>query len=179
MIESTLCETLAEEVESLIAEHEQSSRLGNFHPLMSAAKGLLTESKSALGRLAGQVTTLENAATGYRQALLDSDELRSVESAFAALLLSQRKTSEKPLDMSDLKRAGSLSSAKALVTSRCTTWPEKGGELLRDAGVSFEAWAILVRDLATRRKPMMTGQQVQSLVDHGFIEVTYRLGGGS
>ena len=179
LIDSALSETLAEDVESLISEHEPSSRLGNFHPLMSSAKGLLAEPKSALGRLAGQVTTLENAATGYRQALLDSDELRSVESAFGALLQSQRKTSEKPLDMSDLKRASSLKAAKALVTSRCTTWPAKGDVLLKDTGVSFEAWASLVDDLADRRKPTMTGQQIQSLVDHGFIEVTYRLGGGS
>ena len=146
---------------------------------MSSAKGLLAEPKNALGRLAGQVTTLENAATGYRQALLDSDELRAVESAFAALLQAQRKTSEKSLDMSDLKRAGGLKAAKALVTSRCTTWPAKGDVLLKDTGVSFEAWASLVDDLADRRKPTMTGQQIQSLVDHSFIEVTYRLGGGS
>ena len=179
MIDSALSETLAEDVESLISEHEPSSRLGNFHPLMSSAKGLLTEPKNALGRLAGQVATLENAATGYRQGLLDSDELRSVEGAFAALLQSQRKTPEKSLDMPDLKRAGGLKSAKALVTSRCTTWPAKGDALLTDTGVSFDAWAGLVKDLANRQKPTMTGQQIQSLVDHGFIEVTYRLGGGA
>ena len=179
MIDSALSETLAEDVESLISEHEPSSRLGNFHPLMSSAKGLLTEPKNALGRLAGQVATLENAATGYRQGLLDSDELRSVEGAFAALLQSQRKTPEKSLDMPDLKRAGGLKSAKALVTSRCTTWPAKGDALLTDTGVSFDAWAGLVKELANRQKPTMTGQQIQSLVDHGFIEVTYRLGGGA
>jgi hypothetical protein len=179
LIDSALSETLSEDVESLISEHEPSSRLGNFHPLMTSAKGLLAEPKSALGRLAGQVATLENSATGYRQILLDSDELRSVEGAFAALLQSQRKTPEKALDMADLKRAGSLKSAKELVTSRCTTWPAKGDVLLTGTGVTFDAWASLVRDLANRQKPTMTGQQIQSLVDHGFIEVTYRLGGGA
>jgi hypothetical protein len=179
LIDSALSETLAEDVESLISEHEPSSRLGNFHPLMSSAKSLLAEPKNALGRLAGQVTTLENAAIGYRQALLNSDELRSVESAYSALLQSQRKPAEKSLDMSDLKRAGSLKAAKSLVASRCTTWPTKGDTLLKVAGVTFEAWASLVKDLANRQKPTMTAQQTQSLVDHGFIEVTYRLGGGS
>jgi hypothetical protein len=105
--------------------------------------------------------------------------LKFVEAAFAALLQSQRQTSEKSLDMPDLKRAGSLKLAKGLVTSRCMNWPPKGDDLLKLAGVSFEAWANLVQDLAKRQKPTMSGQQIQSLVDHGFIEVTYRLGGGA
>ena len=66
-IESALSEILAEDVENLISEHENISRLGNFQPLMSAAKSLLSEPKRALGQLAGQVVTLENVVNGYRQ----------------------------------------------------------------------------------------------------------------
>ncbi|NLX97799.1 MAG: hypothetical protein GXY83_16670 [Rhodopirellula sp.] len=176
-IESELSETLAEDIETLISEHDNSSRLGNFHPLMTAAKGLLSGPKNALGRLAGQVATLENAATGYRQTLLDSDELRTVETAYGALLQAQRKPREKNLDMTDMKGAGSLKEAKALVLQRCTQWPDAGDEVLEGTGVSFDAWATLVKDLTDRRKPAMTGQQIQSLVDKGFLEVAYRLGG--
>lgn len=178
-IESELSDTLAEEVEGLITEHENSSRLGNFHPLMTAAKELLAGPKNALGRLAGQVTTLENAVTGYRQTLLDSDDLRAVEAGYGALLQAKRKASEKTLDMSDMKSAGSLKAAKTLVTGRCTSWAAKGEKLLAGTGVSFETWAAIVRDVSDRKKPIMTTQQGESLVEKGFLEVAYRLGGGT
>ena len=177
-IESELSETLAEEVENLISEHEQASRLGNFKPLMSAAKSLLSGPKNALGLLVGQVTTLENAVTGYRQKLLGSDALQLVECAYNALLQVQRKPREKTLDMTDLKRAGSLKAAKAMVTERCTLWPTEGERFLEGTEVSFELWADIARDVSAGKKPTVTAQQAQGLVDKGFLEVTYRLGGG-
>jgi hypothetical protein len=177
-IESALSETLAEDVDDLISEHDPSSRLGNFQPLMSAAKSLLAGPKRALGQLAGQVVTLENAVNGYRQGLLNDDPLRSVESAYNALLQVQRKPQAKPLDMTDLKRAGSLKAAKTMVTERCTFWPAEGERFLEGTGVSFELWAGIVRELFAGKKPTVTAQQAQGLVDKGFLEVTYRLGGG-
>ncbi len=177
-IEATLSATLAEEVEALFTEHEPATRLGNFHPLMAAARSLLAEPKNALGRLAGQVMTVENAAMGYRQELLESYELRSIQKAYSALLQAKQQATEKPLDMSDLKQAGNLKAAKALVENRCTAWPAKGEQLLAETGVDFGAWSGLVNALEKRQKPGLSGQQIQSLVDHGVIEVTYRLGGG-
>jgi hypothetical protein len=177
-IESELSETLAEEVENLISEHEQASRLGNFKPLMNAAKSLLSGPKNALGLLVGQVTTLENAVTGYRQKLLGSDALQLVECAYNALLQVQRKPREKTLDMTDLKRAGSLKGAKAMVTERCTLWLTEGERFLEGTEVSFELWADIAIDVSAGKKPTVTAQQAQGLVDKGFLEVTYRLGGG-
>jgi hypothetical protein len=177
-IESALGETLAEDVEDLISEHDPSSRLGNFQPLMSAAKSLLSGPKRALGHLAGQVLTLENAVNGYQQGLLHSDALRSVEGAYNAILQVQRKPQEKPLDMTDLKRAGSLRAARALVTERYTSWPMEGERFLEGTAVSFALWADIVRDMSAGKKPTVTAQQAQGLVERGFLEVTYRLGGG-
>ena len=179
LIESELSETLAEEVERLITEHDNTCRLGNFQPLMTAAKELLTGPKSALGRLAGQVATLENAVTGYRQKLLNSDQLRATETAYNALLKVQRKPPEKPLDMADLKRAGSLKAAKELVTVRCADWPAQGERILAGTSVPFELWANIVRDVSSGNKPALTNEQSQKLVEKGFLEVTYRLGGGA
>jgi hypothetical protein len=178
LIDSALSETLAEDVEALFTEHEPTTRLGNFHPLMSAAKSLLAEPKNALGRLAGQVMTVENAATGYRQELLESYELKAIQKAYSALLQARKKATEKPMDMSDLKHAGNLKAAKALVEARCSAWPAKGEQLLAETGVDFNTWSSLVTALEKRQKPVLSGSQIQSLVDHGVIEVTYRLGGG-
>jgi len=177
-IDSALSETLAEDVEELIAEHDPSSRLGNFQPLMTAAKSLLSGPKRALGQLAGQVLTLENAVDGYRQGLLHSDALRVVEGAYNALLHVQRKPQEKPLDMTDLRQAGSLKAAKAMVTERYTLWPTEGERFLEGTEVSFELWADIATDVSEGKKPTVTAQQAQGLVEKGFLEVTYRLGGG-
>ena len=178
-IESELSETLAEDIETLISEHDNSSRLGNFHPLMTAAKGLLSGPKNALGLLAGHISTLENVVTGYRKALLDSDDLRSIEEAYGALLQTQRQPQEKTLDMTDMAGAGSLKDAKSLIQTRCQEWPVKGETLLAGTGVPFETWASLVKDLSQRKSPTVTGPQVESLVEKGFLKVAYRLGGDS
>ena len=46
---------------------------------------------------------------------LRSDALQLVEGAYNALLQVQRRPQAKPLDMTDLKRSGSLKAAQALV----------------------------------------------------------------
>jgi len=145
---------------------------------MTAAKSLLSGPKRALGQLAGQVLTLENAVDGYRQGLLHSDALRVVEGAYNALLHVQRKPQEKPLDMTDLRQAGSLKAAKAMVTERYTLWPTEGERFLEGTEVSFELWADIATDVSEGKKPTVTAQQAQGLVEKGFLEVTYRLGGG-
>ena len=177
-IETALSETLAEDVEALIKEHDSSSRLGNFQPLMTAARGLLSEPKGALGRLAGQVTTLENTVTDYLQRLLDSEELRSTESAYNALLQVKGTAPKKTLDMSDLKRAGSLNAARQMVTERCTAWPADGDTFLKETGVYFVGWRDIVKSLSSGQKPAVSGEQAEKLVEKGLLEVTYRLGGG-
>jgi hypothetical protein len=80
--------------------------------------------------------------------------------------------------MTDLKRAGSLKAAKVMVTERCTLWPAEGERFLEGTEVSFALWADIVRDLSAGKKPAVTAQQAQALVEKGFLEVTYRLGGG-
>jgi hypothetical protein len=176
-IESELSETMGEEVERLLSEHDTSSRLGNFQPLMAAARGLLAGPKAALGSLAGQVATLEYSVTDYRQTLLQSDILRSTEAAFNALLLVQGKPPDKTLDMTDLKRAGSLKAAKQLVTERCTAWPAAGDALLEGTGVPFELWSEIVTAMSGGLMPKLASEQIEKLVKKGFLEVTYRLGG--
>ncbi|MFV2067115.1 MAG: hypothetical protein ACC645_09060 [Pirellulales bacterium] len=111
-IESAMTDTLAEDIEDRISEHDKSSRLGNVQPLMEETKRLLAEPKRALGMLAGQVTTLENAANEYRRGLLDSNELRAIEQGFNALLQVQNKSQRKPLDIGDLTAAESLKRSK-------------------------------------------------------------------
>lgn len=176
-IESELSETMGEEVERLLSEHDSSSRLGNFQPLIAATRALLAGPKAALGSLAGQVTTLENSVTDYRQTLLGSEILRSTEAAYNALLSVQGKAPEKALDITDLKRAGSLKASKQLVTARCTDWPVAGEALLEGTGVPFGLWSDIVRAMSGGAMPELTGEQITKLVEKGFLEVTYRLGG--
>ena len=56
--------------------------------------------------------------------------------------------------------------------------PAEGERFLGGTGVSFVLWADIVRDMSAGKKPAVTAQQAQGLVGRGFLEVTYRLGGG-
>ncbi|HVA48998.1 MAG TPA: hypothetical protein VNH11_21730 [Pirellulales bacterium] len=178
LIERTITETLAADIEDLISEHDGTSRLGNFQPLMEETKKLLVEPKRALAMLAGQVTTLENAEQDYRRRLLENDELQSIEQGFNALRQVKGQVSEKPLDVADLEAAGSLHAARQLVAGRCAEWTAKGEPLLDGAGISFATWRAIVEELAAGRTPALAGDQVQRLVDNNYLRVTYRLGGG-
>ncbi|MDH3639577.1 MAG: hypothetical protein OES09_14115, partial [Gammaproteobacteria bacterium] len=176
-IESELSETLADDIEDLISEHDRTSRLGNFRPLMDATKELLNSSKWALGELGGHVNTVENVIAAYRRRLLGSSELRDVEQAYNALLRVQGRAPEKTLDMSDLEKAGSLKSAKALVVDRCTQWPVMADKFLEGTDVSFELWKHIVAAISAGQPLTLSGEQIENLVSKGYLQVTYRLGG--
>jgi hypothetical protein len=143
---------------------------------MDATRALLAGPKAALGSLAGQVTTLENSVADYRQTLLGSDILRSTEAAYNALLLVQGKAPEKTLDITDLKRAGSLKASQQLVADRCTDWTAAGEELLTGTGVPFGLCSGIVKGTSDGAIPELATDQIGKLVEKGFLEVTYRLG---
>jgi hypothetical protein len=177
LIERTMTETLAADIEDLISEHDATSRLGNFQPLMDETKKLLVEPKRALAMLAGQVTTLENAVQDYRRRLLENDELQSIEQGFNALRQVKNQSREKPLDLVDLETAGSLNAAGQLVAARCADWSAAGERLLDGAGVSFKSWRTLVEELTAGKTPALDAVRVQGLVEKKYLRVTYQLGG--
>jgi hypothetical protein len=177
IIRGELEESLAEDVEQLLGEHDRAAKLGNFQPLMAAARGLLHGSRTALGRLAGHVLTLENTTGAYLRRLADSGESGHVIDALNALLAARGKPAEAPPELAELERAGSLAAAAALVESRRRSWVEQGEAILGATGVSFQRWTAVVTAIRARREPDLTAEQAERLVVAGFLRRTYSLGG--
>lgn len=178
-IERSLATSLDDDVDELISIHEKACRIGNFAPLMDQAKDLLRESKSALGGLAGYLTTLGNVVNGYRSELLQDPELQRMERAYAAIQRSVGQTPTPPLRLSDLEAAGTLSDAKRKVEQRRKTLLESSRSQLEGLPIDFDKWSTVVDDLENGRTPDIDPQTAGALVAKGLIQVTYRLGGPS
>jgi hypothetical protein len=176
-VRGELEESLAEDVEGLISEHDRTTRLGNFQPLMQAARNLLHGPHMALGRLGGQVLTLENTVSAYRQRLLQAEDVRDNEAALNALLRAGGQPVRPPLGMPDLERAGPLREALRLVKERQTGWVAEGETILDGTGVSFCLWREVVRQIEAHQDPPLSPEQAQLLVDKGFLKRTYPRGG--
>jgi len=176
-IERSLETSLDDDVDELITIHEKACRIGNFSPLMEQAKDLLRESKSALGGLAGHLTTLGNVVNGYRSDLLQDPELQRMERAYAALQRGLGITPTSPLKLSDLEAAATLADAKRKVEQRRKTLLDSSQPSLAGLPINFDKWSKMVEDLENGRSPSIDPQTASALVEKGLIQVTYRLGG--
>jgi len=176
-VRGELEESLAEDVEGLMTEHDRAAKLGNFQPLMQAARNLLHGPRTALGVLAGHVHTLEMVAANYRRRLLEAEELRRIEAAFNALLRAQGQSARRPLELPELERADSLRAAAQLLEDRRTGWAREGEEALAETGVTFAQWQNVVQRIGAGQDPEISTDQADRLVSRGFLRRTYTLGG--
>ena len=175
-INELLEDTRSEEVERLRSAFEAPSRLGNFQPLMVQAKGLLDEPRNALTLLLASIQSVENAASEYRQRLLDSPNLQKAQRGLEALALVAGDPAQHPLTAKDLEAAGALSSALQLVRRATHDAAVSGASRLSGTAVSFERWSAVVAALDGGRDPGLEAQEAEALVARGFIQRTYRLG---
>lgn len=176
-VRGELEESVAEDAEGLLAEHDRPARTGNFTPLMQAAQNLVHGPRMALARLGGQVLTLENAVAGYRRGLLGHADLSEAEVALNALLRARKEPARPLLGLPDVERAGPLREAARLVAERRTAWAETGEQLLDGTGVSFPEWRELVRRVAEGREPGLAPDILNRLVERGYLRRIYTLGG--
>jgi hypothetical protein len=176
-VRGELEESLAEDVEGLLAEHDRAAKLGNFQPLMLAARNLLHGPRTALGVLAGHVHTLELVAANYRRRLLEAEDLRHIEAAFNALLRGQGQPARRPLELPELEKACSLRAAARLLEDRRTGWAGEGAAALAETGVTFAQWQEVVQRIGVGQDPDLTTEQADRLVARGLLRRTYTLGG--
>ncbi|MBS1803689.1 MAG: hypothetical protein JST28_09995 [Acidobacteria bacterium] len=178
-IRSELEESIFDDIETLFEEHEHAAQLGNFQPLMSAAKDLLRSPTVALNKLGGFIVTLENQVTEYRARLLGDPQLQETRAAINGLRATRGEPAHRPLDMTDLEAEEGLDSAKSLVRARLDAWRAEGEELLASSGVSFTRWRTVVAALAKNQEPDLNVSEADELVKRAFLRRTYALVGGS
>ena len=95
-IRSELEESIFDDIETLFEEHERAAQLGNFQPLMLAAKDLLKGPMVALNKLGGYVGTLDNQVADYRARLVRDNQLQETQKAVNDLRTTRGKQAHKP-----------------------------------------------------------------------------------
>ncbi len=176
-IRSELEESIFDDIETLFEEHERAAQLGNFQPLMSAAKDLLRGPTVALNKLGGYVATIQNQVADYRARLLRDTQLQETQKALSGLRATRGQQPYKPLDMTDLETAESLKAAKTLIQDRRDAWAAEGEQLLNPTGVSFTRWRTVIAALDKNQDPEISPAEADQLVKGGFLRRTYTLGG--
>ena len=176
-IEELLDEVSSEDVDELRSTYDGPARLGNFQPLMNGARGLFSTPKSNLQELSGHVRTLENAVSGYRKRLLESEELQAAERATNALRKAQQKAAHASLEMPDLEALVSLRAAADRISEKTDELVAECEAGLADTGVSVERWGRVVASIDHGEDPELESAEAEALVGHGLVERTYRLCG--
>jgi len=176
MIEETLDTTLDEDVDELLTIHQKACRIGNFVPLMEAAKDVLKESKRAIASLASHLATLENVVHAYRQSLLKNEQLELLEKAYVAMQSANRKAMQPSLKISDLE-AVNLKKAEQLIEARRQFLAQTLDKELADVKIDYHDWVRLVSELENNAVPSVSPEVANALVKKGLIRVTYRLKG--
>ena len=176
LIESALDEARSEEVERLRSEFDAPARLGNFQPLMSRARDLLEEPRSALTQLIGHIMSVENAIAEYRKKLLESAELQRTHRGLEALASATGAGTPAPVSLKDVEDAGALREGQKLINSRIQNNTASGTALLAGTGLSFDRWCAIVGALDEGRDPALEPQEADALVKRNLVQRTYRLG---
>lgn len=176
LIEATLESVQEDEVDRLRSEYDAAAQLGNFQPLMSQARELFHETRSALTTLLGQVLSVENAISTYRCNLLENPTLVLAQRGLDALAIASGTPPSTPIGINDIDDAGPLSAAQDLVRTRLHQASLDGGHLLEGTGVSFDRWCAIVSAVDAGLDPGIEPQESEALVNRGFLQRTYKLG---
>ncbi|MBL9076017.1 MAG: hypothetical protein JNL08_00855 [Planctomycetes bacterium] len=175
-IENTLEDARGEEVDRLRSEFDGPARLGNFRPLMSRARDLLDEPRSALTQLLGHVMSVENVIAEYRKKLVENGELRKAHRGLEALARATGASAPRTFTLQEIEDIGSLCEAQKLLRTRVQEYAVAGGKLLGDTGVGFDRWCAIVAALDAERDPALEPQEAEALVRRNLVQRTYRLG---
>jgi hypothetical protein len=176
LIENTLEDARGEEVDRLRSEFDGPARLGNFQPLMSRARDLLDEPRSALTQLLAHVISVENAIAEYRKRLLASAEMQKAHRGLEALASATGATAPRVLTLKDVEDVVALCEAQKLVSARVQELTVTGGKLLAGTSISFDRWCTIVDALDAGRDPALEPQEADALVKRNLVQRTYRLG---
>ena len=139
---------------------------------------LLDSPERALKSLEGKVRTLENAVVAYHQELLKDTILRCHRDGLNGLRRAKQKQGVSLPEMSDLEPR-SLREGRIYIDGVATGWAKEAATLLDGTSVSFPQWLQVVEAVSEEREPGLSGQQIDALVDEGFLRRIYALSGGT
>jgi hypothetical protein len=166
---------LDESVDDLLDRHNMSMNLGNFSPLMRESRSRLLDSpERSIKGLEGKVRTRENAIAKYRQDLIGRPALLVSRRALNALRKSRGEAELVPLSIGDIEHL-SLRDGLGYILGRIQIWTEEGYGYLAGTDVSFDVWQRVVAALDEREEPHLNSEQMNALVQEGFLKRVYVL----
>jgi len=160
-----------DDLEDVLNRHASSAQLGHFQPMMLDIKKAYQAKEGLVGVYRGQVSTLSNSITGYRQKLVEKSPINLIQEALNPL---RRTKSLLPLPDFGLKdvdadAAPTLKDAVDLVSQLVETRETEGSDLLSASGVTFARWKVIFDAIQSDDDPGLSAEEEKALLESGFI----------
>ena len=168
-ITEDLASVQAEDLEDILNRHAAPAQLGHFQPLMLDVKKAYQSKEGLVGVYRGQVTTLANSITDYRQKLVRNSQIIRIQEALNPLRGVKKLAPWPDFTSKDLDSAPTLKAAADLVARLEQDRAKEGADLLAGSGVSFDRWRVIFAAISTDTDPGLSTVEEGALLASGFL----------
>jgi hypothetical protein len=168
-ITEDLASVQAEDLEDILNRHANAAQQGHFQPLMLDVKKAYQAKEGLVGVYRGQVTTLANSITDYRQKLVAKSRINQLQEVLNPLRAVKKLAAWPDFAAKDLDAEPTLKAAADLVSRREAQREKEGADLLSATGVSFERWQVVFKAIGADTDPGLSTEEEQALLASGFL----------
>lgn len=158
-----------DDLEDVLNRHAQGAQLGHFQPLMLDVKKAYQAKEGLVGVYRGQVTTLANSITDYRQKLVQKSQINRIQEALNPLRHVKKISPWPDFTPKELDATPTLKAAAELVTRLEQDRAKEGAELLAGSRVSFDRWQVIYAAISADTDPDLSNEEERALLDSGFL----------
>lgn len=158
-----------DDLEDILNRNASSAQLGHFQPLMLEVKKAYQSKEGLVGVYRGQVTTLANSISDYRQKLVANSRINQIQEALNPLRAVKKLAPWPDFGANDLESAPTLKAASELVAGIEAQREEEGADLLSASGISFNRWKIILGAIGSDSDPGLSTEEEQALITSGFL----------
>ena len=168
-IKADLDSVQSEDLEDIVNRHAPQAQLGHFQPLMLDVKKAYQAKEGLVGVYRGQVTTLANSITDFRQKLVQKSQITRIQEALNPLRTVKKLPPWPDFAAKDLDSAPTLKAAADLVSGRQLEREKEGADLMVASGVSFDRWQVIFTAIGGDSAPDLSADEERALLASGFL----------
>ena len=158
-----------EDLEDVLNRHTSAAQLAHFQPLMVDVKKSYLAKENLVGVYRGQVMTLANSITDYRQKLIQRSTINQILEALNPLRRVKRIEPWPDFGPKDVEATATLKAAAELVANLEQERGKEGADLLAGAGITFDRWKAIFYALNTNADPALSVAEENALLAEGFL----------
>ena len=158
-----------DDLEDVLNRHGAAAQLGHFQPLMLDVKKAYQAKEGLVGVYRGQVTTLANSITDYRQKLVQKSQVNRLQEALNPLRRVKQLPPWPDFAAKELDSAPTLKAAAELVARLESERAQEGTNLLAGSGVSFDRWQVIFAAISNDTDPGLSIEEERDLLAGGFL----------